>query len=47
MKDPEENEKKYREMNDTQFTFIDLFADIGGMRLAFDRVGGRYVYSSK
>ena len=39
--------KKYREMNDTRFTFIDLFAGIGGMRLAFDRVGGRCVYSSE
>lgn len=39
--------KKYRKMNDTQFTFIDLFAGIGGMRLAFDRVGGRCVYSSE
>lgn len=39
--------KKYRKMNDTQFTFIDLFAGIGGMRLAFDRAGGRCVYSSE
>jgi len=39
--------KKYCKTNDTQFTFIDLFAGIGGMRLAFDRVGGRCVYSSE
>lgn len=39
--------KKYRELNDRQFTFIDLFAGIGGMRLAFDRAGGRCVYSSE
>ena len=29
------------------FTFIDLFAGIGGMRLAFDHAGGRCVYSSE
>lgn len=30
-----------------KFTFIDLFAGIGGMRIAFDRAGGQCVYSSE
>lgn len=29
------------------FTFIDLFAGIGGMRIAFQSVGGKCVYSSE
>ncbi len=30
-----------------RFTFIDLFAGIGGTRLAFQRVGGQCVFSSE
>lgn len=30
-----------------KFTFIDLFAGIGGMRTAFQRVGGRCVFTSE
>jgi len=29
------------------FTFIDLFAGIGGMRIAFERAGGRCMFSSE
>lgn len=32
---------------DGRYTFIDLFAGIGGMRLAFESAGGRCVYSSE
>ncbi|WP_293726462.1 DNA (cytosine-5-)-methyltransferase [uncultured Phascolarctobacterium sp.] len=39
--------KKQREVIDEQFRFIDLFAGIGGMRIAFDRAGGHCVYSNE
>ena len=29
------------------FTFIDLFAGIGGIRIAFERVGGKCIFSSE
>ena len=34
-------------MNWDRFTFIDLFAGIGGIRLGFESVGGRCVFSSE
>lgn len=33
--------------NDKKFTFIDLFGGIGGIRIAFERVGGKCVFSSE
>jgi DNA (cytosine-5)-methyltransferase 1 len=34
-------------MRDTSFTFVDLFAGIGGLRLAFEPFGGRCVFTSE
>lgn len=34
-------------MNWSSFTFIDLFAGIGGIRLGFESVGGRCAFSSE
>ena len=33
--------------NQEQFTFVDLFAGIGGMRMAFESLGGRCVFTSE
>ena len=34
-------------MNWDSFTFIDLFAGIGGIRLGFESVGGKCIFSSE
>ena len=39
--------KKHNSVKNRKFTFIDLFAGIGGMRIAFGRAGGQCVYSSE
>ncbi len=39
--------KKKKSTEDKTFSFIDLFAGIGGMRIAFERAGGHCVYSSE
>lgn len=42
-----ESNRPERQISNTDFSFIDLFAGIGGMRLAFESVGGRCVYSNE
>lgn len=39
--------KEEPESNESGYRFIDLFAGIGGMRLAFESVGGHCVYSNE
>lgn len=36
-----------RKSDDVAFTFIDLFAGIGGLRRGFDGIGGRCIYTSE
>ena len=38
---------KFSPVDEPIFTFIDLFAGIGGMRLAFQKLNGRCVFSSE
>ena len=37
----------YRDKTNHRYTFIDLFAGIGGIRLAFEKAGARCVFSSE
>ena len=41
------NRQKTTENSKAAFTFIDLFAGIGGMRIAYQNTGGRCVYSNE
>lgn len=41
------NRQRNTYYNKTAFTFIDLFAGIGGMRIAYQNAGGRCVYSNE
>jgi DNA (cytosine-5)-methyltransferase 1 len=37
----------YKSLKKTNFTFIDLFAGIGGLRLPFQQLGGKCLFSSE
>lgn len=39
--------QKKETKTESEFSFIDLFAGIGGMRIAFEKNGGRCVYSNE
>lgn len=41
------NSIPFPEPAETKFTFVDLFAGIGGMRIAFQNLGGKCVFSSE
>lgn len=41
------NKKNVVEKSNSKFRFIDLFAGIGGMRLAFEKAGGSCVFTSE
>lgn len=41
------NTKKDGEISNEFYTFIDLFAGIGGMRIAYEKAGARCVYSNE